>query len=273
MKKIQALLEAMWVDYLELNPEARSIYQLFTERNNGDVVNDHIALRTFNIGKVCIDVIAQPFIQSGYVASGEYHFEEKKLFARHYQHENSTLPKIFISELLVDKLSQTTQKTISDLVGQLDDAAVKQDNFCFSGRPWQLSYASYQQLLLESEYAAWMAAFGYRPNHFTVLVNELTFCSSLELVNQLLVEKGFSLNQSGGLIKGTPALLLEQSSTMANNSKVTFSDQDIEVPSCYYEFARRYPQADSMLYQGFISSSADKIFESTNSKLADKVER
>jgi len=270
VKNIQALLEAMWVDYLELNPAARSIYQLFTERNNGAVINDHIALRTFNISKVCIDVIAQPFIQSGYVACGEYHFEEKKLFARHYQHENPALPKVFISELLIEKLSQAAQETIGGLIEQLDDAVVRQDNFCFSGRPWQLSYASYEQLLVESEYAAWMAAFGYRPNHFTVLVNELTFCSSLESVNQLLVEKGFALNQSGGVIKGTPAQLLEQSSTMANKSKVAFSDQDLEIPSCYYEFARRYSQADGTIYQGFIASSADKIFESTDSALATK---
>jgi hypothetical protein len=37
-----------------------------------------------------------------------------------------------------------------------------------------------------------------------------------------------------------------------------------EIPACYYEFAKRYPDADGKLYSGFIAKSADKIFESTD---------
>jgi hypothetical protein len=37
-----------------------------------------------------------------------------------------------------------------------------------------------------------------------------------------------------------------------------------EIPTCYYEFARRYPLADGRLYQGFVAASADRIFESTH---------
>ncbi len=58
--------------------------------------------------------------------------------------------------------------------------------------------------------------------------------------------------------------LLEQSSTMANTVTVELSDGPLEVPGCYYEFARRYPDADGVLYEGFIAASADRIFESTN---------
>ena len=50
--KLQQLFAAIWDDYLELNPDARSIYQLFG--GAAEVVNDHIALRTFNIEKVNI---------------------------------------------------------------------------------------------------------------------------------------------------------------------------------------------------------------------------
>ncbi|MGL4837356.1 MAG: DUF1338 domain-containing protein, partial [Shewanella sp.] len=35
-------------------------------------------------------------------------------------------------------------------------------------------------------------------------------------------------------------------------------------PSCFYEFALRYPKANGELYTGFVAASADKIFESTN---------
>ena len=36
------------------------------------------------------------------------------------------------------------------------------------------------------------------------------------------------------------------------------------VPSCYYEFAKRYSDSTGQIYQGFVTASADKIFESTN---------
>ena len=70
-------------------------------------------------------------------------------------------------------------------------------------------------------------------------------------------------------IKGSPEELLEQSSTMADRAEVAFSDQTVSIPSCFYEFALRYPKPDGELYTGFVAASADKIFESTDSKSTD----
>lgn len=40
-----------------------------------------------------------------------------------------------------------------------------------------------------------------------------------------------------------------------------------KIPSCYYEFARRYPDPRTgRVYDGFVAASADKIFESTNKR-------
>ncbi|MCB0347650.1 MAG: DUF1338 family protein, partial [Bdellovibrionales bacterium] len=86
----------------------------------------------------------------------------------------------------------------------------------------------------------------------------------LEDLNTFIESNGFSLNSSGGKIKGTPAELLEQSSTLAKTIAVNFDDGNFEIPACYYEFARRYPDTSGNLYQGFIAASADKIFESTD---------
>jgi hypothetical protein len=83
-------------------------------------------------------------------------------------------------------------------------------------------------------------------------------------LNQLLKEKGFILNSSGGEIKGSKKELLQQSSTMADRSMVEFEEGREVVPSCYYEFALRFKSENGELYEGFIASSADKIFESTN---------
>jgi hypothetical protein len=46
--------------------------------------------------------------------------------------------------------------------------------------------------------------------------------------------------------------------------KVDFSDGAQYIPGCYYEFARRFPMPDGRLFRGFVTGSADKIFESTN---------
>src|SRR5207253_1197440 len=101
-------------------------------------------------------------------------------------------------------------------------------------------------------------------NHFTVNVNHLQSFSSLQQVNEFLKAAGYKLNDFGGEIKGNPQELLEQSSIMALPVKVQFIEGSYAIPLAYYEFARRYPMKNGQLYQGFIASSADKIFQSTN---------
>ncbi|MGS2718763.1 2-oxoadipate dioxygenase/decarboxylase family protein [Eionea flava] len=261
---IHTLLDEMWRDYLAFNPEVQRIHQLLADQNNGDIVNDHIALRTFDCHHLGIATLAAPFLVQGYDYAGEYHFTEKKLYAQHLEHSDSRLPKVFISELKVGLLSKSAQQCIEGLVQQVDASQLDRDDFCYSGRPWHVSYADYQQLLAESEYAAWMAAFGYRPNHFTVFVNALSSHDSLESLNAYLAANDVQLNTAGGEIKGSPEQYLEQSSTLANTIDVVFSDQAARIASCYYEFARRYPLPSGDLYQGFVAKSADKIFESTD---------
>ena len=112
-----------------------------------------------------------------------------------------------------------------------------------------------------------MYIYGFRANHFTINVNALKNFEKLEELNTFLEENGWKLNASGGKIKGTPEQFLEQSSTLADLYTITFEEGSIEIPSCYYEFALRYAMPDGNLYQGFVASSADKIFESTDVKL------
>ena len=134
----------------------------------------------------------------------------------------------------------------------------------FSDGPWEVSFKIYEELLEESEYAAWVAAFGIRPNHFTVNLNALKRINGISAFNQFLKDKGFILNSSGGEIKGSPEVLLEQSSTMAGSVSVAFTEGNVDIPGAYFEFARRYPDKNGELFQGFIAKSADKIFESTD---------
>lgn len=263
MSPIDALLEQLWKSFQTLNPQAEQIHRLLSER--GDVVvNDHIAFRTFDDPRIGIDVLARPFLMGGYNPQGEYEFPNKHLFARHYEHSEPGHPRIFISELKLAEMSIELQATIAQLLEQIPDNLPGRDDFCHSGRPWNVDFATYERLARESEYAGWMAAFGFCPNHFTVLVNQLTTIASLEELNELLKANGFALNTAGGEIKGSPAELLEQSSTLAAMIDVEFTAGIHRIPSCYYEFARRYERPDGTLFSGFIAQSADKIFESTN---------
>ena len=210
--------------------------------------------------------MAAHFLALGYEEKGQYDFEAKKLDAKHFEHPDDTKPKVFISELRVGELSQQAQDIISRLVEQMDGELVNAETFLYSGPQWDLSKEDYDTLLNESEYAAWLAAWGFQANHFTVSVNHLKQTQSLVDVNTLLKEAGFVLNTSGGEIKGGEEVCLAQSSTMADKADVKMGDETLQIPSCFYEFAQRYAMPDGKLYQGFVAASADKIFESTNAR-------
>ncbi|MBA3820929.1 MAG: DUF1338 domain-containing protein [Deltaproteobacteria bacterium] len=260
---IPELLDALWRDYTASTPQAESIHRLLQE--HGEVVhNDHIALRTYAAPGIGIAALARPFEALGWVARERYTFTEKHLQARYWQHGDPNLPKIFISELETTALSPAAAAVIAGLVAQLPADFGARRDLPWAGRPWQVTHAEYLTLLAESEYAAWIAAFGFRVNHFTVDVGALTSFPDLQALVAFLVEHRFTLNTAGGVIKGSPTERLEQASTIAERVEVAFSDRREPIPSCYYEFARRYPLPTGETFHGFVPASADKIFESTN---------
>lgn len=264
-QKVNEFFDRLWKNYVEITPSANKIHKLLG--NGSDIINDHVALRTFNLPSINLGVLATFFTEMGYEEKGQYEFKSKKLNAKHFEHADSRLPKVFISELRLELCSDKLNNIVNHLVSQVDDTALESNSFIYSGTHWKISYQDYLELLGESEYAAWMAAFGFRANHFTVSVNYLDRYKTLAEVNQVLKDNHFALNVSGGEIKGSESVMLEQSSTLADKHLVHFSDGQKEIPGCFYEFAYRYPQADGSLYQGFVEASADKIFESTHSSV------
>ena len=261
---IDTLFKALWNDYILITPSALKVHQLL--QSSSAMVNDHIALRTLNRPSVGLSKLSQHFESLGYVASGDYTFEKKKLIAKHFEHPTEQVPKVFISELMVDAFSESAQKIMMQMVEHIPDEIPQQSPFLYSGRHWPLNFKMYQALLAESEYAAWLYIWGYRVNHFTVSVNHLEDYDDLTEVNTCLKEAGFRLNTAGGEIKGSVEVGLEQSSTLADQIEVDFSGEKYAIPSCFYEFALRHPVGDGELYQGFVTASADKIFESTDTK-------
>ena len=265
MMSIEDILNRLWIEYSTQNPSAAVIHNLFTKEGES-VVNDHIAFRTIDHPAVNIDVLSGPFIANGYVAKGEYEFRDKHLFARHFELPgDNRMPRIFISQLKLEECSPYIQEVFGNLMKKADGEIFRRDDLIFAGSVFGTpSYEIYSRLRNESEYAAWFYVFGFRANHFTVGINFLNKYNDINKVNDLLKENGFRLNTAGGEVKGTPEELLQQSSTMADIVSVRFAEGKYEIPSCYYEFAQRYPDSDGRLYSGFIAKSADRIFESTN---------
>ncbi len=264
---LDAFLDRLWRDYVAITPLAARVRALLDARGE-TVRNDHVALRTYGVPGLGLEALARPFERRGWEPRDRYRFDDKHLVARYWQHPDPTRPKVFISELVVDELPTAARAAIAALVAQLPAGFAERDDLPTAGRPWQVDHATYLALLADSEYAAWVAAFGHRVNHFTVDVGRLTTITSVQQMNAVLREAGFTLNEAGGAVKGTPADLLEQSSTRAEEVDVEFADGTHRVPSCYYEFARRYRGPDGALFQGFVPTSADRLFESTDVRRA-----
>ena len=261
---VERFFDELWKDYTQLAPQARVIQELFAA-TNAQVVNDHVAFRTFSATPLELDHLEPLILQLGYIVQGQYRFEQKRLRARSYIHPDSGVPKIFLSELLVTELSESAQSILASYTGQI--ALGERDSSVFySGRAWAMpSWTDYQALLAESEYAAWLLAIGLRANHFTISVNHLDQPTTLMQVVERVKRAGFDVNAVGGEIKGSPELMLEQASTLADQQMMVFAEGDSHpIATCFYEFALRYPQQDGVLFQGFVEGNADKIFDSTN---------
>ncbi|MFN8206393.1 MAG: DUF1338 domain-containing protein [Bacteroidales bacterium] len=262
---IEMIFDRLWMHYAAQNPSARKIKALFMAQGE-EVMNDHVAFRTFDYPEVGIDRIARLFLSIGYEPRAEYEFTEKNLRARHYEHKtDKSAPRVFISELITQRFSPFLRELALECVRNIPPDVLNSDELLFSGNQWGIpSIESYNKLRAESEYAAWVYVFGFRANHFTVSVNSLKKFSALAQVNAFLKENGFLLNTAGGEIKGTSADLLEQSSTMADIVPIHFMEGVFDIPSCYYEFAMRHQDANGQLFSGFIEKSANRIFESTD---------
>ena len=259
------IFNRLWVDYTHQNPSTQKIHDLFVAEGE-KVINDHIAFRTFRDPAIGVDKLSRVFLENGYEFKGDYHFETKKLYARHFEHKTDReAPRVFISELIVEEFSPFLQQTVRNWIDSIPAEVILSNDLIYAGNVSGIpSFSVYEQLRVESEYAAWLYVNGFCANHFTVSVNSLKKYDTIHKVNSFLKLNGFLMNDAGGEVQGTPGELLEQSSIRAGMVKFTFTEGEFEIPGCYYEFAKRYPDTNGSLYSGFIAKSADKIFESTN---------
>ncbi|MEN0110849.1 MAG: DUF1338 domain-containing protein [Planctomycetota bacterium] len=264
---ISEFFDHLWADYVAMTPQAKKIKAAFEEKGER-VVNDHVAFRTLALDPIRLKSLEPHLLAVGYTPYEPYDFAAKKLSAYGYLPPEEEMPRVFVSELRTHELSAESQAILERIASQVDASKVADPSILWAGRLWDpITKAEYETLAAESEYAAWVATIGIRPNHFTIGVNYLANFPEVEDVLQVVEGLGYSVNDSGGRVKGSADVLLEQGSTKADRMPIELAGgESLEIPTCYYEFAKRYPTDTGELYPGFIAKSADKIFESTDAK-------
>ncbi|XP_031279821.1 uncharacterized protein LOC116138242 [Pistacia vera] len=276
--------------YLDRNPTAKAVLDHVRSADDSQICYDHIAFRTFGVNGYGIDSIASFFLDYGYTQKEELRFPAKKLKALWFSPPSvphpdggsgvsEPLPRVFISELLVDQMSPQTQEIIKKYTeasgsGNKHAALASALGSLTWGKPL---HSEFQQLARESEYAAWTLVNGYAVNHVTISTHRLkSHLKNIKSLNEFIEENGFRLNSEGGVLKVSPDGLLLQSSTVADSISFKFSDGVTEsVPCSYIEFAERLvlpqyknlPEKEVQEFHrrdGFEVGNADKIFESTS---------
>ena len=283
------ILDELFNIYAKRVPDVKKITSAMIERgmvsSQNEIINDHIAFRTMGVPNLGISSFEKIFLANGYKRMDFYHFAIKKLDAYWYSPPTEDLPRIFISELKVEKLSPKVQNIIrfyTDSIVQDPVDTLNLDDYkavakYFQTPLWDLpSLKDYELLLSESEYAAWVIYNRYYLNHYTISVHDLPNpYNKLESFNEFLSDIGIKLNTSGGIIKTSKDQLLRQSSSVANTVRANFTKGNTKkIAGSYVEFAERSPLPEfrnlksnklkrEHRREGFETSNADRIFEST----------
>lgn len=295
---MQAVLDRLWKTYCQQVPYAEKYRQLVNEKG-GVEANDHLAFRSFNTslpmqptGYLATERI---FTSLGYERATEYDFPQMNLKAIHLEHEDILMPRIFISQLEIDKLDDAVAakirsclnttvedwKLTDEMIAKLpqvaslsaaDTEAVIDAVVDYFRRPWQPPLReTVVQVNEQSQYGAWTLLHGNAVNHFTAYINEHKVAEWPDLVSTLagLREAGVPLKDS---IEGEIGSKLCQSATKAATGDFPVREADGSVGSinwtyAYYELAQRgmitNDAGEEVLFTGFLGPQTPGLFEMT----------
>ncbi len=298
----QELWTQLWLIYRQRVAYAL-VYEGMIKAAGGTVANDHIAFRSLrlevdsenglvNLGIPYLETIVQWL---GYEVAGEYHFRDRHLYARHYRHpeqDKYDLPKLFISELIVEELPPSIASSIEDTVRsgsffsllawqesflslEKDEKAAAKALIPVFTRPWTPPKRTVVEAVNEvSQYGAWVLLHGYSVNHFTGYINRQNTPIYPDIVStaQALARQGVPMKDS---LEGGQASGLQQTATQAVTESVPILDEQGHLDEmlwsyAYYELAERYLVTDNTgnqtLFEGFIAPQAQHLFDMTKAK-------
>ncbi len=250
MTAFTALLDRWWQEYTGLCPQADLVARHLRAAGQ-PVVFDHVTFRTFSHPAISIELLASAFTAHGYRMQAEYDLPTRRLWGRHFAPPAGELPRVFLSELLAHRYSEDLRLGMRRLADHVPPERRAGPALVDGARPWALTHEEYLRLADESPYAAWVAAFAFRPHHFALSLNHLHGFGHIGDFNRWLRDRGIPLDERGGEIKGSPGTYLESSATTVATVDACFSDGVYRVPGSHCEFVWRHPLPDGQLYDGF----------------------
>ena len=291
------LLGRLWTQFLNRVSYADKYSQLVTQKG-GNVVNDHIALRTLNThtGEQPEGIRAMKHILEilEYKPVGKYRFSKRRLSAVHFEHPDEMLPKIFVSQLEVEELPGWAQRLIHDTVKDtpylLSDTGIEllqllkregeltfeagqllvDDLVQYFRRPWGIPLKEDVIKLSDiSQYGAWVLLHGNSVNHFTAFINfqDVQEWPDLETTCKALEAAGVPMKEN---IEGITGSKLRQSATKAVKEAVEVRGEDgiekMDWTYAYYELAERgfvEENGQRKLFSGFLGDQAQHLFDMT----------
>lgn len=291
------LIDGLWKQYIERVQFASQYVDLVSEKG-GKIVIDHIAFRTFNAhtGEQPEGIRAIKHILNflEYKPVTKYSFTKKKLNAVHFEHPDSTFPKIFVSQLEVSELPAWAQQMINDTIHNttylLSDKSIEllrileengtlpleaadylvADLVQYFRRPWNIPLKDEVLKINDlSQYGAWVLLHGNSVNHFAVLLNnqEVKEWPDLETTCSALAELGIPMKED---IEGEHGSKLRQSATLAIKEEVTVKlESGFEKmiwTYAYLELVQRGHIEENgvrKLFSGFLGDQARHLFDMT----------
>ncbi|MFZ9742544.1 MAG: 2-oxoadipate dioxygenase/decarboxylase family protein, partial [Chitinophagaceae bacterium] len=132
LNELSIVMDALMSKYAERVPDVSKIVKdLIGEgvvQDASEISNDHIAFRTMGVPHLGIASLEKIFLYYGYTKKDHYVFESKKLDAYWYAPPAEEFPRIFISELRVEKLSPEAQNIIQSYTNEVTSDPVDNIN-------------------------------------------------------------------------------------------------------------------------------------------------
>jgi len=124
IQKLQIVMDALMDKYSDRVPDVKKIIQAMIAKGiiskADDIANDHIAFRTLGVPQLGIQSLEKIFLYYGYTKKEHLNFETKKLDAYWYAPPAPNFPRIFISELRVNELSEQAQAVIHSYTNEVE---------------------------------------------------------------------------------------------------------------------------------------------------------
>ncbi|MCB9851087.1 MAG: DUF1338 domain-containing protein [Phycisphaerales bacterium] len=291
------MMDLLWERYRRDVAYAQRYVEL-VESAGGRAVNDHVAFRSLNVElpmqPAGVEATRQLFLALGYVQRGAYEFPDANLTAVHLEHDEPDMPRVFISQLEVDRLPKDVASLVrdaicktraaweypADVIAKVRSCKLSEGEARSAGerlaayftRPWCPPPRAIIPAVNEvSQYAAWTLLHGNAVNHFTASINNQNVADWDDIAATVagLRAAGVPMKDS---IEGEPGSKLRQSSTKASQGEFEVTEDDGQIglipwTYAYYELAEReyITQEDGTLalFNGFLGAQTKGLFEMT----------